>query len=431
MEDILRFVGCVLEKVVASQVEKRRQEKENRKLEQARIAHEKAVERQNQLVAQVFEDIKGELKARKSIRRTLRQFGWSDLGNRDKLYVELKDGVKAVIVTNEVIGDGSEFPRVLSVSSSDEFSHFCGRYFNLPDIFFISRCWRLTEDCYKVELLRYVGEKHIGKEVRLVKFELNEDNGKEDSGEDYITAELEDLPKWIVQTQKNLLQIIDLFNRHLQGEDLSLLMSSDHGSGNADNTMEAKPKEAKPKKGAKLGLLENSTTEFKTSIIFGPEDNRPSPSQPLKIAQELAGFMNADGGNLYLGVHDSGYVVGIQDDLAHLQKAEICGQNGKSDQSFIYRPNRDGYCQKLQNIARFCLGPVATTLLDDPEFIHDDVANVDYVRLHVRPSREKPVYCGRHKSFYIRSGTSVVLLEGEDRDEYQDSRFNRKGDHET
>ena len=178
-----------------------------------------------------------------------------------------------------------------------------------------------------------------------------------------------------------------------------------------------------PKTGAKLDLMENSTTEFKTSIIFSPDDNQPSPSQPLKIAQEMAGFMNAEGGDLYLGVNDSGYVVGIQNDLDHLREAEICGQNEKSDRSFTYRPTRDAYSQKLWNIARFCLGAEAATFLDDPVFIHDNIADVDYVRLHVRPSRKKPVYCGRHKNFYRRLGPSVVLLEGEERDAYQVARF--------
>lgn len=408
--------------------------------EQERIANEKAVERQNQLVAQVFEDIKGELKARKSIKRTLRQFEWSDWRNPDRLYVELKDGVKAFIVADEVIGEVPEFPKVLSVSSSGEFHRFYMRYMNLPDISFIRHCWQQrTDDCYKVELLRYVEREHVGTEVRLTKFELHEGNGSEDSGENCITAELVDFKKWVVQTQKNLSRIVDLFNRHLQGEDLSSLLSSDDYTVEADNEAILPSRQmngradrmSAPKKGAKLDLAENSTTEFKTSIIFSPEENRPSSSQPLKIAQELAGFMNADGGDLYLGVDDSGYVVGIQNDLAHLQEAEICGQNKSTDRSFTYRPTLDGYSQKLRNIARFCLGEIAAKSLVDPEFIHDDKADVDYVRLHVKPSREKPVYCGKHKSFYIRSGTSVVLLEGEERDDYQDKRFNRKGIHET
>ena len=283
-----------------------------------------------------------------------------------------------------------------------------------------------------MELLRHVGEQHIGKEVRLAKFELDDGNGQEDSEEHYITAELVDFKKWVVQTQKNVRRIIDLFNRHLQGEDISSLMPSNDNNEAADketispsrqtNNRTSRRRSA-PKRGAKLDLSEDSTTEFKTSIIFSPENNQPSSSQPQKIAQEMAGFMNAKGGDLYLGVNDEGYIVGIQNDLDHLQEAEICGQNGKSDRSYTYQSSLDGYSQKLRNIARFSLGEMAATLLDDPVFIHDDVLDVDYVKLHVRPSLENFVYCGQYKDVYVRSNTSVARMIGSDREEYARSRF--------
>lgn len=452
MLDSIRNALCVVEgagtlfcgimgKVAAAQEEKMRQENEKKEWEQKGVAHEKEVARKNRLVSQVFEDIKGELKGQKSITRTLRQFGVLDLKHSakscDRLYAELKDGIKAFIVADNVIGDVPEFPKVLSVSSSEEFSRFCMKYPNLPGISFIAfSCGTqpLTEDCYKVKLLRHVAEHHIGTEVRLAKFELNEDKEQEGAGEHYITAELVDFKKWVVQTQKNVSRIIDLFNRHIQGEDISSLMPSNDNNEAADketispsrqtNSRTSKRRSA-PKRGARLDLSENSITEFKTSIIFSPENNQPSPSQPQKIAQELAGFMNKDGGDLYLGVNDSGCVVGIQDDLDHLQEAEICGQNGRTDRSYTYRPSHDGYSQKLQNIARFFLGEMAATLLDDPEFIHDDIADVDYVKLHVRPSLENFVYCGQYEDVYVRSNTSVARLKGADREKYARDRFKR------
>ncbi len=63
---------------------------------------------------------------------------------------------------------------------------------------------------------------------------------------------------------------------------------------------------------------ENKTTEFKTSLIFPPNNHmRPDPdAQSLEIMKELCALLNAEGGKLYLGVNDFGMGVGIESDLA-------------------------------------------------------------------------------------------------------------------
>jgi len=301
---------------------------------------------------------------------------------------------------------------------------------------------KTPEAKYKRELLCYVQRMRVDSEVNLSNLTLCHDDGPMGSKEDYITANLVNIQDWISQTQHNLLHIVDLFNRYLQGEDLSSVVPPSVGNVvsegrrvggftpiNASVTGRVERSSVKTsavKKGAKLGLVENATTEFKTSIIFSPENNQPSSDQLIKIAREIAGFMNTDGGDLYLGVDDSGCVVGIQSDLYHLKDAVICGQNERSDQDYTYHPNRDGFAQKLQNLVRFCLGEIAAKLLDDPEFIHDDIADVDYVKLHIYPSNEKLVYCGKYEDVYIRSGTSVVRLKGAEREDYVSRRFRIK-----
>lgn len=64
---------------------------------------------------------------------------------------------------------------------------------------------------------------------------------------------------------------------------------------------------------------ENKTTEFKTSLIFPPNNHmRANPEvQSLEIMKELCALLNADGGTLYMGVSDFGYGVGIESDLEH------------------------------------------------------------------------------------------------------------------
>lgn len=64
---------------------------------------------------------------------------------------------------------------------------------------------------------------------------------------------------------------------------------------------------------------ENKTTEFKSSLIFPPDNHmRANPEQQsLDIMKELCALLNAEGGTLYLGVNDFGMGVGIENDLAY------------------------------------------------------------------------------------------------------------------
>ena len=64
---------------------------------------------------------------------------------------------------------------------------------------------------------------------------------------------------------------------------------------------------------------ENKTTEFKSSLIFPPDNHmRANPEQQSHdIMKELCALLNADGGTLYLGVNDFGMGVGIENDLAY------------------------------------------------------------------------------------------------------------------
>lgn len=74
---------------------------------------------------------------------------------------------------------------------------------------------------------------------------------------------------------------------------------------------------------------ESQTVEFKSSLIYSTHGgSHPDPREQLKeIVRIICGFMNARGGILYIGVNDSGYENGLDDDLAfrltHGHKASI------------------------------------------------------------------------------------------------------------
>lgn len=65
---------------------------------------------------------------------------------------------------------------------------------------------------------------------------------------------------------------------------------------------------------------ENNTKEFKSTIVYPPENNHEADidKQMEHILTTICGFLNADGGILYIGVNDIGYPRGIETDLNYL-----------------------------------------------------------------------------------------------------------------
>lgn len=167
---------------------------------------------------------------------------------------------------------------------------------------------------------------------------------------------------------------------------------------------------------------EGKTVEFKQSIVFSPETNKPDASQPLQIAKEIAAFMNSDGGTLYLGVSDNGRVVGIEDDLPYLGKA-VLAKGDYTDASHTYHANNDGFALKLHALIRFYLGDVADTLVDGPFFQKDNSGERTYAVLKIRPSEKDVIYWGPKELVCYRSGSASTILLGRTQDEYVRRRF--------
>lgn len=95
--------------------------------------------------------------------------------------------------------------------------------------------------------------------------------------------------------------------------------------------------------------IENTTTEFKSSIVFVPYQSQPDIDQQIKtIMKTIAGFLNKEGGTIYIGVNDSGKVCGIEADFPHL--------NDSDKDEFEYKENTDSYQLKLQNSIRKAMG---------------------------------------------------------------------------
>lgn len=110
-----------------------------------------------------------------------------------------------------------------------------------------------------------------------------------------------------------------------------------------------------------LGGQENMVREFKASIFIYPDENIPGTKQYFQIAKTIAGFINAEGGTLWLGVDDGGTAVGVEPDLAILGGGSALPCRGPLDNDcgMEFRGTADQYILKLKELVKAYLGASA------------------------------------------------------------------------
>ena len=158
---------------------------------------------------------------------------------------------------------------------------------------------------------------------------------------------------------------------------------------------------------------ESETVEFKSTarvalkakpVDFGRSDAKIKHA----IAKTVCGFMNNEGGTLYIGVADSGEVSGIDEEMAHLPKSD-----------------RDGYALLVRDILNTHLS-IATARIIRIRFKEQDNRTVCLV--HVGAA-SKPVYSKAHGGgaepieFWVRDGNRTIQLYGDRADDYKKQRF--------
>lgn len=151
---------------------------------------------------------------------------------------------------------------------------------------------------------------------------------------------------------------------------------------------------------------EDLHTEFKTSIVYVPGESIANiDKQCYNIVKELAAFMNAEGGKLYIGINDSGTVTGINGDFEHLNE----GTSDYDDYPNDYKMNTDQYALKIQNVVKKCCNHTANACLDFNFRRKDDLI---FCIVSVKPS-ETPIFVNGHL-LYQRAGTQKQLLEDDE-----------------
>lgn len=148
------------------------------------------------------------------------------------------------------------------------------------------------------------------------------------------------------------------------------------------------------------GGVEDLHTEFKTSIVYPANSMRlDAPEQTKVILKVIASFLNTEGGTLYIGVSDEGYVRGLEYDLAYFGRRDSFDRyvhdNMRKKMTFI--PNLYNYI---------------TT-----EWI--DAGGKEIYKVTVNPISEPVAVEG---IFYYREGSSCVMVRSEQEDAFVTAR---------
>ena len=152
---------------------------------------------------------------------------------------------------------------------------------------------------------------------------------------------------------------------------------------------------------------ESEQVEYKSSLRWDYKENKKNKDLESVISKSVAGFMNAKGGTLLIGVGPDRQILGLENDY----------------KSFSKDQNRDGFEQKLTSIMGGELGKDVTTLVT-ASFIDLDGKDICWVR--VEPSF-RPVYIEQNGDFkfYVRLGNSTQPMNVKESADYITHRWSK------
>ena len=152
---------------------------------------------------------------------------------------------------------------------------------------------------------------------------------------------------------------------------------------------------------------ENQKLEFKSSLRWDINEEKVNQVLESVVVKTLAGFLNAEGGTLLIGVDDSGGVIGLASDYDSLK-----GQT------------RDAFELHLHQIVSRDLGKAISASYLTVNC--HEVDGKDICQVTVDPSNE-PVYVENSKEavFYLRSGNLTHPLPVDETVKYVQHRWGR------
>lgn len=144
---------------------------------------------------------------------------------------------------------------------------------------------------------------------------------------------------------------------------------------------------------------EGPTLEFKAAVRFNIRTQSVDKNLEGVVAKTVAGFLNAYGGTLIIGIDDDGNPIGIQNDLGTLPKRNI-----------------DGYQLFLRNLLNAAVGADLSMRINI-DFPIMNGKEVCVIRVPAAP-RAVWISSANDKILYVRNGNSTQPLDGEQAHRY-------------
>jgi hypothetical protein len=152
---------------------------------------------------------------------------------------------------------------------------------------------------------------------------------------------------------------------------------------------------------------ESETVEFKATALRDLHTGEQDRNNAHKVLRAIAGFANAKGGTLLIGIDDDATPVGVEQDYR-----------------FAGKGNRDGFELFLLSLVQDRISKLATTLMHVRFEVIDDK---EVCRIDTRPS-PTPLFCRSTKNpdlldFWVRMGALTRSLTGPDLLAYKQERW--------
>jgi len=153
---------------------------------------------------------------------------------------------------------------------------------------------------------------------------------------------------------------------------------------------------------AKIKNGEDAKTEFKSSLRYDYYTKSPNTDLESVVTKTIAGFLNASGGQLIIGVDDDGKILGIEKDYISLKKK-----------------NKDGFELRIFQLISQEIGQEFCHL------VHLNIQNIegkDVCMLDVKKSAS-PVYVTKKNdtTFFLRIGNATKPLSVKETVDYLQS----------
>lgn len=232
--------------------------------------------------------------------------------------------------------------------------------------------------------------------IRLSIVDLLKEYGRKDNSEKLARA-ISDFEEYLPQLARlaRLIQTANSMQDTLSGSALNVIHREIIHTLAIETENDA---DLEADKGTYLGV-ESGTLEFKTSIVFPPDNNmQPDEyTQNMNVMKGICAFLNSTtGGTLYLGVNDQGYVVGIDNDMNYLKTQTI-----------------DAYMRYVQDVAKKHFGVDALPYLRIEALYNNKV-----VGIHIEPHPYRVVEL--NGTAYLRVNAESRIMPEEMRQELID-----------